>query len=279
MNESLRLFVQKIPKLPTLPSIAQEVLTLTNDESTSIDELENTIQKDPSTSAKILGFSNSAFYGLSTPVSTIRDAVIRIGFNNVKNIALGISLMTILGNSKEAHAMDYQRIFRHSFAVGIISKLFSDELAKDISDKIFTGGLLHDIGFLVLNRFLSENYQKVIDEFESDAPLLEAEKKVLGFTHADIGTWLADKWSLPDTLTEIILYHHTPSLSKKHQKDVSLVHLADIVATRKSYGITMKEPLYPFDFSTLEMIGTTEAHLMDMESKISDNLFPDRIFE
>ncbi len=279
MNDSLRLVVQKITKLPTLPAIAQTILSLASDESTDMKELEETIQKDPSISAKILSFSNSAFYGMSSNVTTIRDAVVRMGFNNVKNIALGISLMTIMNNGKTPHALDYKKIFKHSFTVGVISNHFLNELDIEISEDLFTGGLLHDIGLIIINNFFSDIYRKVIYELKNDMPLIDVEKNVLGFTHADIGTWLADKWNLPDIIKDIIMYHHTPSLAKKHKKSVSIIHLADFVSTMRFCSVTDGEPHYTFNYSTLEVIGLKEKEFKNIEAKLNEIIFPDEIFE
>ncbi len=279
MNDSLRLHIQRITKLPTLPAIAQEILYIANDESSSISELESIINKDPSITAKVLSISNSAFYRSLSQITDIRTAIVRIGFDIVKNIALGISLMTLLCDKKGPQVMDYKRTFTHSLAVGMISTLFSNRLDRSISGEVFTSGLLHDIGFLVLNKFFSDIYIRVIDELQKDIPLLHAEKNVLKFTHADIGAWLAEKWVLPDTITDVILYHHTPALAKRHIKNISIVHLADIVVTKKFYSVTEKEPLYPFDYSILEILGITEDDVEDMESELDNTIFSDEIFK
>jgi putative nucleotidyltransferase with HDIG domain len=113
----------------------------------------------------------------------------RVGFDNVKNIALGISLMTVLGNGRQGNSIDYQRIFNHSIAVGFIARVIAKKLKMGTAEEMLMNGLLHDIGFLVLNRFFPDNYLKVLKELEQGKPLLDAEKEVIDFTHTDIGAW------------------------------------------------------------------------------------------
>ncbi len=270
MNDSLKAYVEQITKLPTVPAIAREILNLVDDNKISVTRLENIVEKDPSIAAKILSVANSAFFGLKIPVTTINSAIIRIGFNNVKNIALGISLMTVLDDGRAEHKAYYKKVFRHSAVVGVVSRFISESINLNISEEMLLNGLLHDIGYLVLNRYFSDNFMKVINTFEREGSLLEAEKAVLDFTHADIGMWLAGKWELPDIFTDTIHYHHTPSAAKENLKHIAVVHLADYITTGNIFRITEKDPGYPFDRSALDILGITEEDLKDIESKIGD---------
>jgi putative nucleotidyltransferase with HDIG domain len=148
----------------------------------------------------------------------IKQAMMRIGFNNVKNIALGISLMTILDDGKRGKAFDYQKIFNHSVAVGFNARLLSGNLKLKITEEALMMGMLHDLGYLALNRYFPEIFDEILYAFEKEKTLLDAERKVLNFTHADIGMWLSEEWKLPDIIIDTNLYHHTPSLAKRNVK-------------------------------------------------------------
>lgn len=112
----------------------------------------------------------------------------KIGFDNVKNIALGISLMTMLDDGKRRPGFDYKRIFNHSVAVGFTARLISKNLKLANTDDAFLYGILHDLGYFVLNRHSSETYQEVLYALEYGERLLDAEQKAFQFTHADIGS-------------------------------------------------------------------------------------------
>ncbi|GBD97860.1 MAG TPA: HDOD domain-containing protein [Nitrospirae bacterium] len=278
MNDSLKLYVQKIKNLPTLPVIAEEILSLVGDDLISVNKLENVVKNDPVISAKILSVANSVFFGLKVRSKTLDGAIMRIGFNNVKNIALGISLMTVLEDGKGARTFDYKRIYNHSVSVGFSAGLISRELKLDFSEEILINGMLHDIGYLVLNKYFPEIYQKLLNSFEKEKSLLETEKTVLDFTHADIGTWLAEQWNLPNTILDTTLYHHTPSLAKRNLKRIAVIHIADYIATRDIMGPTEKDPGYPFDHASLDILGISGEDLNDIEAKICGDISSDEMF-
>lgn len=279
MNESLRTFVKNIKNLPTIPIIAQEVLDLLNDNMLSVDRLETIVQKDPAISAKILSVANSAFFGFQVTTDALGHAMMRIGFNNVKNIALGISLMTILDDGKRGKAFDYQKIFNHSVAVGFTARLLSRNLKLNTAEESLMSGMLHDLGYLVLNRYFPEKYEEVLNAFQKEKSLLDAEKKVLDFTHADIGMWLAEEWKLPDIVLDTNLFHHAPSLAKRNEKHIAMIHIADYLTAKNIMSPTEKDPNYPLDPASLEILGISETRLKDLEESLGGVPFSDEIFK
>jgi putative nucleotidyltransferase with HDIG domain len=270
--------VQRIKNLPTIPIIAQEILSTTRSESTPVSKLEKIIENDPAISAKILSVANSAFFGVTAPAKTLGNAIMRVGFENVKNIALGISLMSVLGNGKQGKPADYQRIFNHSITVGFIARLLAKKLKAGFAEEIVMNGLLHDIGFLVLNRYFPDSYLRVMNELEKGHDLLGAEKKVMDFTHADIGAWLADQWNLPANVLESTRYHHTPALADKSEKQVAMIHVADCLASAGILSPTDTNPNFILEPAALEILGISEENLKMIETEISGLSFSGEIF-
>jgi len=268
MIDTLQNYVNKIDKLPTIPAIAHEILNIIGDDTVSVNKIESIVENDPAISAKILSVANSAFFGIRQAIKTLDYAIMRIGFNNVKNIALGISLMTVFDEGEGPRVFDYQRIYNHSVSVGFIAKRLSDELKLGTSDEIFLNGILHDVGFLVLSRYFDDNYKDVLNSMNSGQTLLEAEKKVLGFDHADIGAWLAYQWRLPNSIVDTIQYHHSPSLAKRSIKHVSVTHVADYISTKNILSPVETDPGYPLDAAALEVLGISEDDLNDIESRM-----------
>ncbi len=181
MEENFKSHLQKIEKLPTLSETAIQILNLTNDPLLSIDELKTILERDPAISAKILSVSNSAFSGFPVQTNVLGDAIMRIGFNNVKSIALGISVMTLLDNGKST--AEYKRLFNHSVTVGLTSRVVVKNLRTGIADNILIEAMLHDLGYLVLNRYFPKIFQEILSLFENEASLLDAEKNILCCTH------------------------------------------------------------------------------------------------
>ncbi|RJQ49936.1 MAG: HDOD domain-containing protein [Nitrospiraceae bacterium] len=263
-NDSLKRSVHKIPSLPTLPVIAQEILMLIDDELVPVGKLESIIENDPAISARVLSLANSAFWGI-TPVKTLRDAIFRIGFNTVKHLAAGVSLMTLFDDGKHGKK-GYQRVFNHSVAVGFIAKLLSRNLRMAVPEEMLMNGMLHDIGILALHRYFEDSYSEVLDRAGSGQSLIEAEKTVLDFTHAEIGGWLAEEWGLPRSIIHTTLYHHEPGMSKEHTKQAAVVHLADFLTARSILCPVEKDPGYLLDPSCLSMLGISDK---DMDSLVS----------
>ncbi|HXW69359.1 MAG TPA: HDOD domain-containing protein [Dissulfurispiraceae bacterium] len=271
--------MQKITRLPTIPVVAHEILSMPDNDLVSLDTLENIVSKDPAISAKIIGLSNAAFFGYHMPHANVAGAIQKIGFTNVKNIALGISLMTIFGKKPLKTDCDYDRIYRHSIATGFVTLRLGGNLNIRPGDDLFLSGMLHDIGLLLLNSYFPDLYTKSAKAAQECKNLLEAESLVLGFTHADIGAWIGDTWGLSETINEVIMHHHTPSHARKYKRTVALVHLADHITCKRFSCMSEQNvhcPLDPMAFSLLDM---PEKNLDDIESGIPDNLFKDGIFE
>jgi len=139
--------------------------------------------------------------------------------------------------------------------------------------------MLHDLGYLVLNRYFPEIFDEVLYAFEKEKTLLDAERKVLNFTHADIGMWLSEEWKLPDIIIDTNLFHHTPSLAKRNVKHAALIHIADYLTAKNIMSPTEKEPNYPLDPASLEILGISENDLMNLEESLGGVPFSDEIFK
>jgi len=278
-EKTLRVVVQKIPKLPTLPSVAEKLLGMVDDDHSSVDSVVQMIEQDPAIVAKVLSFANAAFYGAGQPILNLNDAVMKIGFKNIRSIALGISLMTIFADNKERYAEAYRKIFCHSFAVGIIANQIAELAGHEVLHEAFIAGLLHDIGQLVINKYFNDDYVRIMDEFQKGRFLVDAEGAVLGVTHADIGLWLADKWNLPVVIQDAICYHHHPRDAVRNKKAVAVVHLANIVAEHRALGPIGAGASNSLDYSALDMLGITEQDLAQIEARIDPETLISELFD
>ncbi len=277
MENTFKSELLKIEKLPTLPENARLILRLTNDPMVSIGELQRVVEKDPAISAKILSVANSAFFGLSVRTNVLNDAIMRIGLDNVKNIAVGISVLTLFGERRIT--LDYKRLFNHSVIVGLTARSLARKFRTVIGADILIDGLLHDLGYLVLNRYFPEIYQKTLNAFKGSMSILDAEKDVISYSHSEIGFWLAEQWKLPNSILDTILYHHTPSLAKNNAKRVAIIHIADYVVSKNTFGPIEKNPNYPLNPGSYAILGISDNDLKDIEETIHDNPFADEVFD
>jgi HD-like signal output (HDOD) protein len=266
MSNSIKHRVKNISNLPTLPVIAQQILNITNESTLSIDKLRIIVGKDPAIMAKILSVANSAFFRSTVRTTNLNDAMMRIGLNNIKNIAIGLSVLALLSDGKKTS--DYSRLFNHSVFVGFAARSIAKNLKMSIVEDILIEGILHDVGYLVLNKYFPDIYNEILKNREYGKSVLDAEKDLIHHTHADIGFWLADKWNLPDTILDATLYHHTPSLVKRNDKHVGIVHIADYITAKNIYSPFKREPGYSLDHSSLDILTISEKDLKDIERSV-----------
>jgi len=274
MKLSIAHIIDKIDYLPTIPETAQEVLKLTDNELASVVSLGKIIDKDVSISAKILHVANSARFGYSANVSTVNEAILRIGFLNVKNIAFGLSLMSVFHSEKGKKIMDYERIFEHSANVGVAAKLLMKELGPGLSEDVFIHGLLHDIGFLVLCNYCMDQYDSVMYNFHrhEEKSILEAEQNILGLTHADVGSWLAEHWELDKSLVDTIRHHHCPSRASSNKNYVAVVHISDCLVSEEILGVTRKSPRYQLDRAALDVLNLSESDMSGLKEILHNRI-------
>lgn len=225
--------ITHLDSLPSMPVIAQKLLALNLESVEGERQLLKLIEQDPQISAKIIGLSNTPLFGASKRVTSIQDAAILLGLTRVKSVTLGIAVMTSL-IKKPMGKLDMQALWMHSLNLSLALRVLSQAMPRNtrpLDDEIFLAGLLHDIGYMVLNHIDTARCDELHQRFvsEQERPWQEIEQALLGITHGELGAALAKHWDLPDSIEAVIRYHHSPE--DEHalvgQPLVSLVHLAE----------------------------------------------------
>lgn len=212
--ESLREAVNHLNSLPAIPKVAQEILSLKLITDEGERELLKLIEQDPLLSAKIIGLSNAPLFGATREIVTVRDAVTVLGLKRVKMIALSFAMMSSM-MQRSTGSLDMQALWQHSLSVATAMHAMSCAMPSDIrpqDDEIFLAGLLHDIGFLVLNHInpkLSDRFHSRLTA-EAGGPLEEIEAEMLEMNHGELGAELGRYWNLPEAIVAVLRYHHQP---------------------------------------------------------------------
>jgi putative nucleotidyltransferase with HDIG domain len=238
VQEKIRqLITNKIKTLPTLPTIIQKVVALAKDEKTSARDLCKLISYDQAISFKLLKIANSAYYGFLREVSTIQHAIVILGFDEVKRISMGIAVVDLMKMTDDESPLNWEEFWKHSVGCSLAASIICKKVSSN-AEIASTASLLHDIGKLVLNNFYTSEYRKVLEKTEvEETSLVEAEKEMLGFTHADVGMWLSNKWKLPPSLTFPIAYHHqVGEVDQEYLLLTSIIHLADMLCKKAGIG-------------------------------------------
>ncbi|MHC4873470.1 MAG: HDOD domain-containing protein [Planctomycetota bacterium] len=223
--------IAEISELPTLPDVVAKVNELVNSSSASAGDINDVISRDISLSSKVLKMVNSSFYGFPRRITSITHAVVILGFNTVRNLALSAFVFSAFKDNKSLK-FDYRQFWLHSIGVGITANGIAQNLGLSQTEKedSFMAGLLHDVGKVVMCEFLADKAKLVIDKVkEKDCLFYEAEKELLDFNHASLGGSLLEKWNLPISIVSFVNNHHQPLEVEENKKMCYIIHLADIL--------------------------------------------------
>jgi putative nucleotidyltransferase with HDIG domain len=224
---SLEEVINKINDLPTLPQVAQEMLSDLSSDDISLDAIVEKVALDQSLAAKVLKVANTSYYGANSKVVTIQQAISMLGTKNLKNL-IRTSIFTHNLPVANCKGFDNFGFWRHNIATAICAELISRSLHLK-HDFAFTAGLLHDIGRLVLVSRFPKKYEEVIRcATEKDCSLLDAERTILGVDHVSVGLILALQWNFSDAIQDAIRGHHEPH-DKELNSIASIVHVANAI--------------------------------------------------
>jgi putative nucleotidyltransferase with HDIG domain len=210
-KEEGKLLILEVLELPTLSTVLNRILKVAGDARSSASDLAEVISKDQSLTTNILKIANSAYFGLSQQVTTVSRAIVVLGFDAVKSIALSASVIAAFPNKGNKKEFDRSKFWTHSLACAYLCKQISRMTHLADLETSFVCGLLHDIGKIVLDIHFPDSYERVFAELrEQRVRLVEAECEALGFTHAEVGMWMAQRWKFPKSIIFSIANHHGP---------------------------------------------------------------------
>ncbi|MFC1614809.1 HDOD domain-containing protein [Gemmatimonadota bacterium] len=238
-KEKIQDVLGEVKELPTLPTIVTEIHDVTSNPKTCAAELGELISRDLVIAAEVLKVVNSAYYALLRSITTIKDAIVMMGFESVRNLAISVALVDKFGHRGKVGQFDRGRFWEHSLGVGVMSKIIARKVGYSKDEGVFIAGLLHDIGKVILDLKTPYNFMEVIDmTFSRDILLSQAEKEVYGFTHAEVGQWLGEQWHLPESFCQTMGFHHNPRpiLATADFDMTAIVHIADIFARAIGIG-------------------------------------------
>ena len=210
----LRAAIRNINTLPTMPVIAQKILALDLESNEGELAMLKLIEKDPLIAAKLIGLSNTPFFSPSKHITTLLEAAMLLGSTRVKSVTLGVVFMTSMAKNPFGK-LDINGLWVHSFCIAIAMRTLSRAMPLDAHpylDEIFFAGLLHDIGYMVLNHLDQERSDELQSRFIAEKGRIssEIEAELLELNHCELGAELARYWNLPDTIIAVIRYHHDP---------------------------------------------------------------------
>lgn len=252
--KDLRSKIIKINTLTPLPSLVQEVLEVTEDASATARDLGDVVKKDQSLTAKVLKIVNSAYYGFHREIGNVDHAIVVLGFEELRNIALAACFIQAF-RTEENLRFDRTKFWTHSLGAAYVAKALSSYTPEVIAKDAFVIGLLHDIGKVVMHQHFSEIFYTILEYAESQKrPLHEVSSELIDINHAEIGALLADAWDLPSSLVSAIRHHHSPYAAGHMENEVHIAHLANVLCHLHELGFSGNPvPDEPFGKSMLAL--------------------------
>ena len=274
----LKKTIDGIDDLPTLPRTVLKISELINDPNSSAKDLARIIADDQVLTARLLKLVNSSFYGFPQRISTITNAIVLLGFDAIRSLLLTTSVFDLFAGRNKKRIQEQEKFWDHSLGCAVGAKVIGNYLRLDKIEELFVSGLLHDIGKIVEMLYISEEYAKVIAAIrKNNILMITAERNVLGYSHAEIGKLLADKWNLPAKLEQVIAHHHEPAAAGSFVLEASIIHLADILCRALNMGHGGDNKIPPLDKTAWQLLkietdsfGVIMATMQDEYTDISD---------
>lgn len=265
----------QIENLDVFPEILLETSNCLKYEPGNVYKLSKIISKDQGITTKLLSIANSPFYGMCQQVSSLELAIMILGANELEAIVTALSLSEVikLNSSEKISNKDFRE---HSLLVGVVARDMIRKFGNvELSGQAFIGGMLHDLGIQIIAKYFSREYDEILSLVKEGNSYLEAEKKMLGLSHQEIGEFIIKKWNLPSLIADTIEFHHIPSQSKINPKLVSFVHLADVLTREFNIGGGFWDEKYDLDKEIISLLDFSSfeeltSFMTESENKLKD---------
>ena len=239
-ERNLKRIQATISRMPSLSTTVVKVLETCNDSRASANDLKRVISLDPVLTGRVLKLINSAYFALGKPITSLTRAIIMLGVNTVKNLALSFAILTNMKGSGSFHAFTTNQFWLHCLGVGVVAKTLAaaNGCTPAVQEEYFVAGLLHDLGKLPLNKQFPEEYFQVSKRAQKEnMPFYLGEGTILGIDHCTVGEMIAQKWRLGDGLMETLAHHHKPEGCNDGNRDlVRYVSIANRIAIKMAIG-------------------------------------------
>jgi HD-like signal output (HDOD) protein len=271
-----------IARMPSLPITVSKILQIANDPKTSPSDLNQVISLDPVLMGRVMKLINSAYYSLNNQITSLVRAIIMLGINTVKNLALSTAVLGQLSSKGNFTALNIDGFWRHSLAVGVTAKLIAIKRRKDPKqlEEYFVAGLLHDIGKIPLNNKLSTEYVQALALTDKERlPLYLLEERTMDVNHCEVGRLIIKNWNLGPVMEDVVFFHHFIDQYPGNNREVLLtVAAANFFAN--TYQIGFSGDRYPekLPLSVFEELGITLDDLEEIEEKATGEIEKAKVF-
>ncbi|MCF8129520.1 MAG: HDOD domain-containing protein [Deltaproteobacteria bacterium] len=259
----------------SIRNIVSRVIKIINDPESTVMDLKEIVQIDPPLTGKLLQLANSAYYAPQKKICEIQEAMIWVGFDSLKELAMSQKICEVFKGESSVLGFSRTLLWKHCIAVAMLGKMIFRREFGEKGEEIYAAGLLHDLGIIAMEQFCQTDFKKIINKTKADhQDQTAAENEVLGFDHAEIGRAITDDWDFPQELVQIIGGHHNPETNPQEFARIgSTLYVADYVCQQRHFGYQNSASLNEKRFKRcLKNLGLTSYALdlifTDVESEI-----------
>jgi putative nucleotidyltransferase with HDIG domain len=253
-----------------------------NNPRTSPIDLDRVIQLDPVLMGRVLKLINSSYYSMGTQVTSLVRAIIMLGVNTVKNLALSSAVLGSVSSKKDFRALNMDGFWRHSLCVGVTAKLIAKRRGIDAKglEEYFAAGLLHDIGKIPLNNALADEYIRTMSLADMERiSLVSSERRMLGIDHCEAGVVVADNWKLTGAIADTVRWHHDrDNYSGEYGDVLRTVSVADFYANREGIGFSGNRYPDKVSLETFSLLGIEKSMLEELDEPVNAEIEKAKIF-
>lgn len=271
MERVIRITLERVASVATLPDVAMRVMRIADDPSATEDDLQEVLESDPALAARVLRVVNSAFYRRQREVSSPRGAIKLLGVSAIRNIALAASLHRLYRGRRAITGFDPAELWAHCVAVGTAARELARRVPAVVPEEAMVAGLLHDIGLILALQAWTPEFTQVVAQATliNSASFAQLERTHVGATHEELGGALCDQWHFPVALVNACRFHHDfRALPAEAQAMPALVHLADRMAARMGAGFCRSVDGDGLEYEACAVLGLTDEDLKAVEAEL-----------
>ncbi len=275
IKQRIETIINNLDQLPSIPEVASKLINMVSDPNVSFKLIAEEISKDQAMTTNLLKLCNSAYFSKGKEISSVDRAIVTLGLKEVKDIVMVVATKPVLDRFVIGYDLAKGDLWKHGIVVGNMGKNIAIKIGeKMIADVVFTGGIIHNVGKVVLALFVQSTYKEILSTVETkQCTFSEAEKEIMGYSHQEVGERILSKWQFPPVLKSIVRYYQNPEgAPKEHIKEVSIVHLANVLSLMAGIGVGSDGLFHQINGKALEVTGLTEADLEELFSRVPETI-------
>ena len=267
--------IGNLDQLPNFPEVASKVINMVSNPDVSFKQVAQEISKNQAMTANILKLCNSAYFSKGNEITSIDRAIVTLGLKEVKDIVLLVTAKPVLEKPVVGYDLGQGDLWKQGLAVATMSRdIALNKKKKEIADVVFTGGIIHNVGKVVIALYVQQAFKKILERVQAQSiPFHQAEKDIMGYNHQEVGEKILEKWNFPPVLRSIVRFYQEPeNAPAEHRLEVSIVHVANAICLMGGIGIGNDGLYHEIKDDAIKKAGLTPDELEELYSRVPEIL-------